>query len=325
MHPEARGREILFHHPLPVLDNPRTGSQIRPRRMLDAFRAIGYEVVEVTGYSSERVPMMKHLGRQIRDGRRFEFCYSECVTSPTALSDTHHLPTHPIADPKFFRTLKQAGIPSGLFYRDVYWRFDEYRRKVPLPKRFASAAFYHFDLAWYRQYLDIVYLPSLGMAASVPGSEGLNLKALPPGMSTRLTSDTQRTNTPSDGLRLFYVGSITPPIYDMTMLLSALKFLPKVQMTLCFPESELGIFADYPKDLTDLVEICHSSGPALDDHYANSDAACLIMGPHPYRDFAMPVKLFEAIGHGRPLVSNADTAAGRFISTEKVGWVFNDQ
>ncbi|MEZ5239765.1 MAG: hypothetical protein R2716_12740 [Microthrixaceae bacterium] len=42
--------------------------------------------------------------------------------------------------------------------------------------------------------------------------------------------------------------------------------------------------------------------------------------PHPYRAFAMPVKLFEAIGHGLPCLADSDTAAGDFVRRTAFGW-----
>jgi glycosyltransferase involved in cell wall biosynthesis len=43
-----------------------------------------------------------------------------------------------------------------------------------------------------------------------------------------------------------------------------------------------------------------------------------------YLEFAMPVKLFEALGHGLPLLISPGTAASRFVEEEGVGWVVRD-
>lgn len=296
---------------------------MRPRRMLDAFRQLGYDVVEVTGYTPERVPVMRRLARDIAAGRRFEFCYSESVTSPTALSDPRHLPLHPFADPAFFRALRRAGIPSGLFYRDVYWRFDAYREDVPLHKRAVAVPFYRFDLGWYERCLGIVYLPSLGMADAIPRCARLRVEELPPG--TDLHGGELRLRDETDELRLLYVGSVTPPIYDVSPLLRAVDASDRVKLTLCCPESEGGVLASYGPRLLQHVDVHHVSGDALGALYEDSDVACIVMGPHPYRDFAMPVKLFEAIGRLTPSIANADTAAGRFVARNEVGWIFDDE
>ena len=45
-------KRCIFHYPAPIADAPGIGSALRPKRMLAAFRAIGYEVEEVTGSCS---------------------------------------------------------------------------------------------------------------------------------------------------------------------------------------------------------------------------------------------------------------------------------
>lgn len=320
---------ILFHHPHPLAAQPRTGSQIRPVRMRDAFRSLGYEVVEVTGFTTERLKSLRQVMSDIDRGRRFAFCYSECTTMPTALSDPNHMPLHPFADPLLFRGLKKAGIPSGLFYRDVYWRFDEYREQVPIHKRALSIPLYRFDLLWYSKFVDIVYLPSLGMADSIPGAQHLRLAELPPAFTPADdVPDRPRSGPPPDDgegpLRLFYVGSVTPPIYDVTPLLSAVRAVPGIELTLCCPESERDVLETYPEELRVAVDVVHVSGAALTPLYERSDVACLVMGSHPYRDFAMPVKLFEAIGHHRPIIASRATAAGRFVEENELGWTFEE-
>ena len=39
-----------------------------------------------------------------------------------------------------------------------------------------------------------------------------------------------------------------------------------------------------------------------------------------YRDLAMPVKLFEYIGYGKPVIATVDTAAGRYVQENDIGW-----
>ena len=324
MSTDGQGREILFHHPFPLLSEPKTGSQIRPRRMLDAFKELNYEVVEVTGYGPERIPIMKSLAKDIRAGRQFEFCYSESVTSPTALSDPHHLPRHPLADPVFFKELRKAGIPIGLYYRDVHWRFDQYRDSVPLPKQLAAKTFYYFDLAWYARLVDVVFLPDLGMADSIPGKKRFNFRPLPPG--TVIAPDIASASTPSDDqtLRLIYIGSVSPPHNDISPLLRAIKDTPGAHLTLTCPSDEAAVIKDYPSELTDDVEVLHLTSNEVAGLYASADVTCLVYKDHPYRDFAMPVKLFESIGYLTPCITNADSAAGRFVESQGIGWTFTD-
>ncbi len=310
--------EILFHHPAPLTHSPTKGSQLRPRRMVDAFAELGYRVVEVTGHGDERVPHMKRLRGEIAAGRRFEFCYAECVNSPTPLSDPSHLPRHPLADPLFFRDLRRAGIPSSMFYRDIYWRFDHYRETVPLPKRLPAQTFHRYDLAWYGRFVDVVYLPSARMASAVPRPGRFDLRPLPPGTAPAPGSGVAT----ADGgpLRILYIGSISPPYYDIGTLLGAVRGLEGVELTLNFPDSEIHQLERHPRELLEGVRTSHAMGDGVHALYENAEIASVVLGTDPYRDFAVPVKLLEAIGHGKPCLVNSGTAAADLVGEGGFGW-----
>ena len=42
-----------------------------------------------------------------------------------------------------------------------------------------------------------------------------------------------------------------------------------------------------------------------------------------YRDFAMPVKLFEAIGYSLPIISMNQTEVANYIRSADIGWVLD--
>jgi glycosyltransferase involved in cell wall biosynthesis len=287
--------------------------------MIQAFGDLGYNVVQVTGHSSERLPTMRSIRRDIRNGRRFEFCYAESVNSPTALSDPSHLPLHPVADPWFFACLRRAGISSGLFLRDIYWRFDEYRVAVPPMKRVPAEAFHRFDLTWYARLVDLLYLPDTAMAALLPGPTRFDARPLAPGAnSDPVTPDQHRYST---ALRIGYIGSVSPPHYRIDTLLSAIAETADVELEICMPEAERDVLTRYPSELLEGIETCHLTGDRVSELYQRSDVMAMVFEHHDYRDFAMPVKLFEAIGYGLPCIATSNTAAGRFVETNELGWV----
>ena len=47
-------KRMIFHMPLPLNPQAKSASGIRPVKMLEAFKSLGYEVFEITGYSAER-------------------------------------------------------------------------------------------------------------------------------------------------------------------------------------------------------------------------------------------------------------------------------
>lgn len=315
---------MVFHYPAPLPEQPDAGSGVRPLMMRSAFAELGWDVVTIAGHSAQRAAAATTLRDEVARGRRIEFCYGESTTVPTSMSDPHHLPRRPFVDARLYRWLKRQGIPSGLFYRDAYWRFPQYRRSVRWPKRVVATVGYRFDLAWYRRHLDVLFLPSLAMADHLPGWHGSpRVAALPPGGVVDARA-TDRPPTPPGRLDLFYVGSITPPICDVTPLVRAVARVPRAHLTLCCPERERDQLETL-RPFLDGVEVVHERGAAVRARTVAADAACLVFPPNEYRAFAMPIKLFEAVAAGTPTITSGGTTAADFVVEHGLGWrVEND-
>lgn len=306
---------VIFHHPLPIEADPTVGSTTHVTRMMQGLEAAGFELEVVAGYSRERLRAMERVRADLAKGRVFRFAYAEASTAPTSLNDPRHVPTHPLADYWFFRALRRHGLPIGLFYPDVHWRYPFYRSAVPSVKRRLAEAFYRYDLRWYRDVVDVLFMPSSRMRLAVPGWETSDrVVGLAPGGQV----EPMPLNGRPGELHLFYVGSISPPLYDIGDLITAVREVPEVRLTISCPASETNL-ATAIRD--DRITVVHEHGDALVDRYRACDVACLVYTPEPYRVFAMPVKLFEAIGYGRPLLANPGTSAANFIASANVGWV----
>lgn len=295
------------------------GSEIHPTRMLEAFGDLGYDVDVVAGFGRQRRIAMRHVLDRLRSGHRYEFVYSEASTIPTALNDPRHLPLHPFADWRFLATMKSNRVPVGLFYPDVHWMFPFYDELTSPARAFVARRFYRFDLWWYRRVLSTLFLPSGPMSAWIPGWEQSDrVHALAPGGSADLLPVEE-----SGDLRLFYVGSIAPPIYDITPLIDAVLAVDDVELTICCPVQQRGLLPS--RGLPDRIRTVHESGPAVRRRYGEADLSCLVYGPETYRSFAMPVKLFESIGFGRPVLATNDCVAADFVEETGLGWsVSND-
>jgi hypothetical protein len=311
---------MVFHYPTAFPPNYISGSVVRPKAMARAFEAIGYNVHLIWGTAAERKASMKRLFARIDAGEKFEFVYSESVNSPTLLTEKHHLPTYPLLEPMFFHRLKRRGIPLGLFYRDMYWRFPVYDEQVPLHKAMVAKAFYHFDLWLYRRYLDVLFLPSLEMLPLLRSSALEQIAAhLPPGFPSALTADKQeRIEGP---LSIVYVGGVLPPVYDLSPLFRAVVGRDVRLTVVCRQKEWQSVLSLYEPLLGPNVEVLHVSGSELEKVYRRSNVAAMVMKPDPYRDIMMPLKLFEAIGHGLPILAMDGFAASRFIQDNNLGWV----
>ncbi len=321
---------IIFHLPLDLKQGRNktgvSGSYLRPLKMHKAFEELGYVVDTVWGRALERKSLVHKIKHNVSQGNKYDFIYSESSTMPTLLTEPNHLPISPYIDFGFFRWAKKNGIPVGLFYRDIHWRFEHYKKQVNCFKRCVSLPFYYLDLILYKLTVDYLFLPNIAMANEIPINWPANrVFALPPG-GELLTPDNllQRVSRLNIPLRLVYVGGIKPPVYDMSIVLKGLeRFGPEeYQLTICCREKDWhNCWGQYNLPSNQIVHIVHKHGEALRNLYLNSDIALLLFEPFSYWDFALPLKLFEAISYEVPVLASAGTAVGEFVEKEGVGWV----
>lgn len=310
---------IIFHHPLPLDKNAKSASGIRPLRMLAAFKELGCDVDLVTGYSSERKKHIAKVKENIRQGKKYDFVYSESSTMPTVLTDPHHLPLHPFLDWQFFNLCKKNNISVGLFYRDIYWLFDNYGKGLNPVKTAVAKLAYRFDLWVYQKTLTKLYLPSLEMGRYVPRVTPSRFAALPPGHTSPDIITQPVSELSNRTLKLFYVGGMSSH-YQMHELFKAARSLPNIELKICTRESEWqSVKHEYP-ELTANIQIVHLSGAEMEAQLQACDIAVLFVKPQEYWEFASPVKLYEYLGFQKPILASEGTLAGRFVKEQGVGW-----
>ena len=308
---------IIYHHPLPLNPDASSASGIRPLKMLEAFESLGYTVDIVTGYSAERKKSIKAIKRNIVLGVKYDFIYSESSTMPTILADSHHLPLHPLLDFSFFRFCKNADIPIGLFYRDIYWMFDGYGKDINKLKVFIAKLSYKYDLYSYSRYLTKLYLPSIEMGQYIPFISDNIFAALPPGHNIDIQDESRNDTTRK--LKIFYVGGMSDH-YQMHTLFSVINQRNDIEFTLCTRESEWNaVKSEYP-DLSENIKIVHESGQDMQALMADSDVVSIFVKPQEYWEFAAPVKLYEYLGNRKPIIASQGTLAGSFVAENKIGW-----
>lgn len=315
--------KIIFHHPLPLNPNATSASGIRPLKMLNVFKSLGYEIDIIAGYSKERRKSIKRIKKNIKLGVKYDFLYSENSTMPTILTDLHHLPLNPLLDFSFFRFCKSNDIKIGLFYRDIYWVFDSYSKNLSFLKNTIAKISYNYELYFYKRYLDKLYLPSLEMGCYVPVVPNKIFSSLPPGhdiyspveMNIELKNDKRK-------IKVFYVGGMSDH-YQMHTLFSVINQRNDIEFTLCTRESEWNaVQSEYP-DLSDNIKIVHKSGVEMHALMDASDVVSIFVKPQEYREFAAPVKLYEYLGHRKPIIASNKTLAGNFVAENGIGWSLN--
>lgn len=294
--------------------------------MRQAFETLGYVVDTVWGSASKRKKQIQKIKMNVSNGIKYDFIYSESSTMPTLLTEPNHLPISPFIDFGFFHWAKKNGIPVGLFYRDIHWRFEHYKKQVNWFKRCISLQFYYLDLILYKQTVDYLFLPNIAMANEVPINWPTNrVFDLPPG-GELLSSKNLKQRLPwlKFPLQLLYVGGVKPPVYDVSIILKGLERFSseEVQLTICCRERDWHNCKDqYDLPNNQVVHIVHKDGETLQNLYLNSNIALLLFEPFSYWDFALPLKLFEAISYEIPVLVSTGTAVGDFVEKEGVGWV----
>lgn len=322
----------IFHLPLKLDFAWASASHIRPLKMLQAFQSIGYDVSVVMGSAEERKAQGDAIKQRILNGERFDFVYSESSTMPTQLTEPNHFPISRSIDFGFLDFCHEHGIRIGLFYRDVYWKFPEYRT-IGFLKSSVAIAYYKRDLREYARLLDVLYMPTAEAFEIVQNeTSSIPHMPLPPGSDVRADVMDKRIAKTGDyaarahnqdnvPLRLLYIGGIGSH-YGFDGLIEALKAVEEVEITFCVREDD---FSAYSRsfELRDMpnVSIVHASGEALEPLYEQADVAVMLFDTNPYRKAAMPFKTFEYLAHGLPLLSTSGNAVANFVAQNNVGWV----
>lgn len=316
-------KRIIFHLPLKIDPNRHSASQIRPMKMLQAFKDIGYEVDVVEGTAMERKKAIKEIKKNIREGIEYDFLYSESSTMPTLLTESHHLPTHPFLDFSFFKFCKKNGIRIGLFYRDIYWCFPEYT--VGWKSKLAMY-FYKYDVHKYNELVDVLFLPAKEMVEFMPIKFKKAIIELPPGVDMNKFTDIANQNLVNNGRKatpfeIFYVGGIGNH-YNLKMIVEAVGKLSHIHLTICCRQPDWEIVKkEYLEIMPANVTVIHKAGVELEEYYNKAHLCVLFVEPIIYWTFAIPYKLFEFIGHGKPILASKGTKVAKFVEQYNCGLV----
>lgn len=326
----ADGGLMIFHAPFPLQPDRVAASMLRPLAMRRAFADLGYRVMNVTGYAAQRRRAMTRVRAALAAGARIEFVYSENATIPNALTEPRHLPVHPLLDVAFFRHCRRSGVPVGVFYRDVYWRFPRFREGINPVLEAGLQATYRSELMAFERVGLHLFLPSQAMARHVPHVDPVRMSALPPGApdvaATRRDSDGWDDSGDEGGkeLELLFVG-VLQDNYRLDACLRAVSATPGTRVTLCVRQETWETSRDHYAPLLPAgrAQVVHRSGAELEPLYRRADLGVLFTEPNPYWDFAVPYKLYEYLAHELPVIAVHGTQTGRLVEEMGIGWVLS--
>ena len=326
----SAGGLMIFHAPFPLQPDRVAASMLRPLAMRQAFADIGYRVMAVTGYAAQRRRAMARVRAALAAGARIELVYSENATIPNALTEPRHLPVHPLLDAAFFRHCRRSGVPVGVFYRDVYWRFPRFREGINPVLEAGLQAAYRSELMAFESAGLHIFLPSRAMARHVPYVDPVRMSALPPGApdvaAARRDSDSRDDGEDDDGkeLELLFVG-VLQDNYRLDACLRAVSATPGTRVTLCVRQETWETSRDHYAPLLPAgrAQVVHRSGAELEPLYRRADLGVLFTEPNPYWDFAVPYKLYEYLAHELPVIAVRGTQTGRLVEEMGIGWVLS--
>lgn len=312
-------KKCIFHIPNALDEKRASASQIRPKKMKEAFEHIGYEVDAVWGTAKQRAKAIKKIKKNIKYGVKYDFAYSESSTMPTLLTEQHHLPTHPLLDFSFFSFLKRQGIKIGLFYRDMYWKFPTYKEAVKGLKYYGALGMYRYDLYQYNRLLTKFYLPSL-YAKKYLTNEIKNelIDALPPACEKRSIGIGEAKKDAS--LNLLYIGGLGSQ-YKIHKVFEVVRDKKECMLVVCCREDDWEKQKkEYIPLLGENISIVHKKGKELVKLYEKADICLSFFKPDLYMNMAMPYKIFEYLSYGKPVISSKGTAFGEFTGKNETGW-----
>ena len=320
-------RLMVFHAPFPLQPDRVAASMLRPLAMRQAFADLGYRIMDVTGYAAQRRRAMARVRAAIAAGSRIEFVYSENATIPNALTEPRHLPVHPVLDAAVFRHCQRSGVPVGVFYRDVYWRFPRFREGInPILEAGLQVAYRSELMAFDKVGLHL-FLPSQAMARHVPHVGRARMSALPPGApDVEPSGACGQDDGGDDGgdLELLFVG-VLQDNYRLDACFRAVTSTPGTRVTLCVRQETWEASREHYAPLLPegRAQVVHRSGPELEPLYRRADLGVLFSEPNPYWDFAVPYKLYEYLAHELPVIAVRGTQTGRLVEEMGIGWVLD--
>lgn len=320
-------KTVLLYYPFTLAENVNSGSKLRPHQMHSAFLEWGNRenttIILISGTSSERESKFNEL---VSEGKldNLIFCYMENQTIPLWLTDPKHRPEKPLVDLRVLQYLKKKKVPVGVFYRDVYWKFDELYPLKGVKKQIMQTI-YRLEEKFYEKYCDVIFLPSPEMGEYV--SIKRPMVDLPPGGKARNAVSKKEQTMPHKGI---YVGGINNEDYGLFLLLDAIEMANEQEelckLTVVCRKNE---FQDLPTDKKERikqigVDVQHVSGAELNDLYEQMDFAFIPRFRSEYNDFSVPVKLVEYLSNHLPVVATNCTAQKRFIETGGYGVISKD-
>ena len=218
------------------------------------------------------------------------------------------------ADIAFLALARALGIPVLTYVRDAYQLFADYGVPRTLKGRLGIAAFRPMIRAL-RAVSTRMAVPSAGLALALDLEDAI---LLPPGSPDPL--DVPRR---PDANRLLFVGDARLPAQGADRLVAAVARAREtgtlVELALvCRPGQEP------PGPLPAWAHVVRAEGARIAERLPGIIATVIPRPRNAYNDLALPIKLFDYLAYGRPLIVTDCTEQARVVASARAGLVTGD-
>ncbi|MEO6058453.1 MAG: glycosyltransferase [Candidatus Limnocylindria bacterium] len=223
------------------------------------------------------------------------------------------------ADLAFLAVARARGIPILTYVRDAQQLFPEYYEAATLKRRLSRLLFLPATRTLMRLSTTVAF-PSRGLADVVLGDQrrGEAAPLLPPG--ARL-AEAPPVDPTARGL--LFVGSLRYPAHGGAILLEAMELVRArgnpVEL-ICVARAG----DEPPGPLPSWLRVVRAEHREID---ALLPGVLLSITPRrktPYNDLAVPIKVMEYLGYGRPLVVTDTTETAAIVRAAQCGVVVTD-
>jgi hypothetical protein len=217
-------------------------------------------------------------------------------------------------DLAFLGLARALGIPVLTYIRDAYQLFPEYATSQSVKARVASAAFRPMVRAL-RAVSSTIATPTRGLATAIGVADAA---LLPPGAPSPVDVPLN-----ADANALLFVGDGRLPAHGADRLLEAITAARRggqdVRLTVvCRPGQEP------PGALPGWVDVQRAEGAGIHALLPDVVGTVIPRPRSPYNDLALPIKLFDYLSYGRPLLVTDCVEQAAIVSEAGVGIVSGD-
>ena len=266
-----------------------------------AFKAIGSKIKGWDLIFSIYGRMLSETIQQIKK-RKIDYVYIEGLA--TSLYRFDYI---------FLNALKKKGVPLYPYIRDLYW---QYPGTLQYEKKWFKYS--QREYGWYRKNATALLFPSKLMSDTVNFPEKY---VLPPAGDASRCLNREIPDTKN----ITCVAGLSPKL-GIDILLDAMAIVIKAH-----PDAHCTIvghgdrkYIEEGKNMGYVTFITDKAYEDIPRILANSYATVI---PHPiipHNDFAMPVKLFDYMSSGRPIIATNCAAQAKFIKENDIGIITDD-